>query len=159
LNLPAGQKMVLITTGGVPADYPFIAKLKEQPHISFIIAGSNPQGQTCGNVRLLADHSDFFHPDLVRAADAVVGKAGYSTIAEVYRAGVPFGYVARSDFPESPPLVDFIHREIPGFEIKQADFQEGTWTHRLADLLGLPHRQRPTENGARQIGTFIAELL
>ena len=43
------------------------------------------------NVILLPANTDLYHPDLVHAADAVVAKLGYSTVAETYSAGVPLG--------------------------------------------------------------------
>ena len=68
-----------------------------------VIPGS-PQLARDGRVIRLPAHSDFEHPDLIHAADVVVGKLGYSTLAEVWAAGVPFGCVMRPHFPESAPL-------------------------------------------------------
>ena len=56
----------------------------------FVFAGGVSAYRQEGNLHFLPFESDFFHPDLVHAADLVVGKAGYSMIAEVWAAGVPF---------------------------------------------------------------------
>ena len=67
-----------------------------------------------GHVTCLPHQSDYYHPDLIRAADVVVGKAGYSTLAEVYHAGTPFGCVGRSGFRETDILEAFMAAHMPG---------------------------------------------
>ena len=108
---------------------------------------------------LLPENSEFFHPDLINACDAVIGKVGYSTIAEVYHAGIPFGYCARAHYRESAPLVNFIENKMHGFVIGQSEFNNGDWIDRIEELLALPRVQRNTSNGADQIAGFISGLL
>ena len=108
---------------------------------------------------ILPSHSDFYHPDLVNASDAVIGKVGYSTLAEVYHAGVPFGYVVRSNFRESAPMAAFIEKEMQGIFLEESDFSSGRWLTRLQDLLNLNRVQRRVTNGAKQIGSFIRDRI
>jgi UDP-N-acetylglucosamine:LPS N-acetylglucosamine transferase len=110
-------------------------------------------------VILLPHRSDFFHPDLVNAADVVIGKAGYSTIAEVYQAGVPFGYVPRPNFREMPPLIAFIEKEMSGMCIDADDFLAGKWLRKARQLLDFPRTQRPDGDGSRQAASMITQLL
>ena len=79
----------------------------------------------------------------MNASDAVVGKVGYSTLAEVYQAGVPFGYVVRSNFRESAPMGAFIEKEMPGTLLDESEFSSGGWTDKLQDLLTLNRVSRP----------------
>ncbi|MBN1220197.1 MAG: hypothetical protein JXM69_14815 [Anaerolineae bacterium] len=88
-----------------------------------------------------------------------MGKLGYSTVAEVYHAGVPYGYVARPRFRESPVLADFIQRQMKGLQITKSQFQSGHWLSRLPDLLALPRLTRDGPNGADQVAGFISQLL
>jgi predicted glycosyltransferase len=111
------------------------------------------------NLRLLPNRSDFFHPDLINASDAVIGKAGYSTIAEVYHAGVPFGYVTRSQFRESEALADYIKGNLNGIALGEDGFQDGDWIRYLPDLVSLPRIQRSGLNGAVHVARFIGALL
>jgi hypothetical protein len=111
------------------------------------------------NLVLLPHHSEFFHPDLVNACDAVVGKAGYSTIAEVYSAGVPFGYVERAGFPESSALTAFVEREMIGLPIDTAGFRNGRWLERLPELLAFPRKPRKGPGGSEQVSAFICGLI
>jgi len=159
LGLTESCKVIMITAGGVPKNYGFIEKLKNQTAAHFIIPGASNSVDIQDNLILLPQNSEFFHPDLINASDAVIGKVGYSTIAEVYQAGIPFGYSARAHYRESGPLVNFIENKMHGFAIGQSEFNNGDWIHRIADLLALPRVQRNTSNGAGQIAGFIANLL
>jgi hypothetical protein len=159
LGLTESCKVIIITAGGVPKNYGFMEKLKNQTATHFIIPGASNCVDIQDNLVLLPENSEFFHPDLVNAADAAIGKAGYSTIAEVYHAGIPFGYSARTQYRESGPLVNFIENKMHGFAIGQSEFNNGDWIHRIEALLALPRVQRKTSNGAGQIAGFIANLL
>jgi UDP:flavonoid glycosyltransferase YjiC (YdhE family) len=159
LGLTESCKVIMITAGGVSKSYGFIEKLKNQTATHFIIPGASNCVDIQDNLILLPENSEFFHPDLINASDAVIGKVGYSTIAEVYQAGIPFGYTARAQYRESEALVNFIENKINGFSIGQSEFNNGDWIHRIADLLALPRVQRDTSNGADQIAGFIANLL
>ena len=159
LGLSNSGKVVLITAGGVPKSYGFIDKLKEQPDTHFIIPGASDTENIQDNLILLPENSGYFLPDLVNASDAVIGKVGYSTIAEIYQVGVPFGYSHRVRYRESKPLVDFVENHMSGFAIEETEFQNGDWVHRLEDLLALPRIEQDTSNGADQIADFISTLL
>ena len=159
LGLPVDGKMVLITTGGIPQSYDFLEKLNELRKITFVMPGAGPVMKMADNLIILPHRSDFYHPDLVNAADAVIGKVGYSTLSEIYHGGVPFGYVARSNFRESESMVEFIQRQMPGIAISESEFNNGNWTAKLADLLDLAPVKRNIANGAEQISRFIEDIL
>jgi hypothetical protein len=110
-------------------------------------------------VVLLSHHSGFFHPDLLNACDAVVGKLGYSTLAEAYQAGIPFGYIQRPRFRESAVLAAYIQAEMRGLEIPAAHFEDGSWLSALPALLALPRIERRGRNGAVEVVEFISQLL
>lgn len=160
LNVSANAQMVLLTMGGIPQSYPFIQQLTERfPEIAFVIPSGGREAKRLGNVQLLPPRSAFFHPDLVHACDAVVGKAGYSTISEVYAAGVPFGYVLRQSFRESEVLAAFIRQRMHGIEVLESAFQNGEWLHLITELLRLPKVQRQASNGADQVARFVCPLV
>jgi hypothetical protein len=157
LGLGQTAAMVLITTGGIKQSYGFLQKLKRLPDIYFVMPGAGPKMQIRDNCIILPHHSDFYHPDLGNASDAVVGKVGYSTLAEVYQAGVPFGYVVRSNFRESAPMAAFIEKEMSGIFLKESDFISGSWVARIQDLLNLNRVKPRGATGAEQIGRFIRD--
>jgi len=159
LGIPDAKKVVLITTGGIPERHGFLDQLKKFADTTFILPGSSRSPELYDNLVLLPHRSVFFHPDLVNASDAVVGKIGYSTIAEVYAAGVPFGHAARCPFPETPGLVDFISRKMKGIALSEADFGSGRWLAILPKLLELPRQPRKASNGSEQIAAYICKVL
>ena len=88
-----------------------------------------------------------------------MGKVGYSTIAEIYQTGVPFGYIARPENREMQPLVDFIENQMSGMAIAESEFHSGTFIEHLEKLLKIPCTPGHRSNGADQIAGFIAALL
>jgi hypothetical protein len=159
LGLPEDARLVLITMGGIAAGFPFLERLRTEEDIRFLIPGGAKTVKHKDNLVLLPHHSQYFHPDLLAASDAVVGKVGYSTLAETYRAGIPFGYIARQGFRESGKLVSFIREHMEGLPIREAEFQNGAWLSCLPELLGLPRIRRRDPNGADQVARFLLELL
>ena len=158
LRLPGGKKVVLITTGGIPDQYGFLSQLADRSDISFVLPGASRSVEFSDNLILLPHRSGFFHPVLVNACDAVVGKVGYSTLAEVYAAGVPFGHVSRPDFREARKLAVFIHQEMNGLAIGEVQFYDGSWLSQLPQLLKLSRQQRRAPNGSDQIADFICQV-
>jgi len=158
LDISAGHPSVLITMGGIPEAFRFEERLKRKKDFLFIITGGAASLQRDQNVVRLP-HRSVFHPDLVHAVDAVVGKVGYSTLAEIYWAGVPFGFIERSDFRESPVLADYIRKNMPGLAIAEAQFQNGNWISELDQLLALRRIERRKPNGAEQIADYLWSIL
>ena len=159
LGIPGRAKAVLITMGGIPGKYEFLHRLQAQCGVYFVIPGSFSSVERRANLVLLPHRSEFFHPDLVAACDAVIGKLGYSTVAEAYHAGLPFGYVARPRFRESARVARFVQARMEGLEIREAEFQNGGWLSRLPELLARPLIRRREANGALRVAEFIKSLL
>lgn len=155
LRLPVDAPIVIITMGGVAWQYTFCDRLQTATDYFFIVPNGGEKPERRGNLILLPTHSSFFHPDLMNAADAVITKVGYSSLAEVYRSGAPLGYIPRPQFPESPVLVDYIRQNMPGLPITEAEFVSGDWLTHLPDLLAQPRIQQNTVNGAEQAAEFI----
>jgi hypothetical protein len=161
LGLSPGTKMVFISMGGTPHSLPDLEMLaKHYGDITFVIACHGPTRVTPSNIRLLPINAPLFHPDLVRAANAVIGKVGYSTIAEVYHAGVPFGYFSRLENPEMGPLLSFLTEHIQGIHFTDSEYQTSAWLDHLELLLSMPRIDRSGEpNGADQCADAIAQLV
>ncbi len=159
LGIPASAKAVLITMGGIEEKYNFLEQLATQRDVHFVIPGASREVAIRDNLVRLPHHSDYFHPDLVNASDAVIGKVGYSTVAEVYYAGVPFGYVPRKSFRESQKLVSFIQDRMTGLPISGDQFYSGSWLSSLHELLALRRIYRTDPQGAEQIARFIHDLI
>ena len=159
LGIPQEKKIVLLTTGGVQDNYLFLKNLTAEKEVCFVVPGGSERPEQQGSLYLLPYRSGFNHADLVNAADAVIGKAGYSTIAEVYHAGVPFGYVPRSNFRETAKLVEFIEKEMEGLCINDEDFYAGKWLSKASRLLNSPRIQRHECNGSHQVADMVRDIL
>lgn len=159
LGIPEGAKMVLITMGGVPENYRSLKGLKLPEDLYLVVPGGSNAFRIYDHLITLPHHSKFFHPDLINAADAVVGKVGYSTLAEVYHGGVPFGYIKRAHFRESEILAAYIERHMNGFAIEEENFRTGDWISGVSRLLEMPRIRRKEPNGATQVAEFVYSVL
>ena len=164
LGVPEDAPLVLVTMGGFSWEYSWLELLATRPDVYFVVPGGKRDGTPMSdprppNVISLPHHSSFFHPDLVNASNFVIGKAGYSTVAEAYWSGCAFGYVPRPRFRESEVLVAFIQREMAGLAIAAEEFDSGSWLNHLPTLVALPRLARQGPNGAEQVAEFVSDLL
>jgi uncharacterized protein (TIGR00661 family) len=159
LGIDNSEKVILVSMGGIQQKYTFLSKIQSASNYRFVIPGGSETPINHGNLILLPFHSNFYHPDLLHASDAVVGKAGYSTIAEAYHAGIPFGFVSRSQFRESSYLVDFIKSEMYSIQITEETFHLGNWTDIIPNLMQFPKINRNGINGAEQTADYISGLI
>jgi UDP:flavonoid glycosyltransferase YjiC (YdhE family) len=160
LGVPLKARLVLITMGGIPAALPFVSQLEQSSHIHFLIPGASAEPTVRNNLVLIPHASEFYHPDLLNAADAVVAKIGYSTVAEAFHADVPLLYVTRSVFRESYVLAGFVDREMRGSRLSEEDLAGAAWLPRLDELLSeAPRAKRKRPNGAPAIADFLVSLI
>ncbi len=146
LGLPPGDALVLVSFGGVEHRLANLAPLSRTPGATFVLPGARSAEQCEGNLRLLPHRSPVHHPDLVAAADLVVGKLGYSTVAEAVAAGSRMLFVERAGFRESTVLQAFVEERLPAWPITGRELESGSWVERLPDVLA--HRRPPVRPGA-----------
>ncbi len=159
LGIGEDQSMVLFSRGGDPDALPFLSALKQFSGVCFVFAGGVPAQRREDNLQFLPFESEFFHPDLVHAADLVVGKGGYSMLAEVWAAGVPFAYVLRDGFRESSALDAFLQAKIPSRRYTDAELVSGAWVDDLPALLQLPREQARTNGASRAAELLLAHSI
>ncbi len=159
LAVPLDAPMVLVTMGGVRWDYTFVPRLAAYAPVHFVIPGAVDVAERHDNTLLMPANSGWYHPDLVHASDAVIGKLGYSTLAETFHAGTRFGYVPRPRFRESDVFERYVAARMPGLRLSSARFASGDWLSQLPELLALPRRAAPAANGAAQVATYVSDLL
>ncbi|NLG99167.1 MAG: hypothetical protein GX491_17555 [Chloroflexi bacterium] len=155
LGIPQDAPLVMITMGGIVTQYPFLDRLIDSRDALFLIPGGSDQYEKRGSLILIPHHSRFFHPDLVEASDAVIGKLGYSTLAEAYNQSVPFAFVPRARFRESGPMGDFAREKMGAVELSESRFFSGAWLDLLPDLLARKQNKPAEINGADQIAASL----
>jgi len=156
LAVPDGGALVLVSLGGVRHRLENFEPLFENNFATFVLLGSSEREEAIRNVRLLPHHSPVFHPDLVAAADLVVGKLGYSTVAESVSAATRILYIPRLTFRESAVLEDYVQRRLPAEAMAMDELESGRWVERVPALLA---RERPAPrpaNGAAEAAAIVA---
>jgi UDP:flavonoid glycosyltransferase YjiC (YdhE family) len=138
LEIPDGRALVLVSLGGVEHRLENLAPLSESDLAVFAIPGSSEREASEGNLRLFPHRSPVYHPDLVAAADLVVGKLGYSTVAEAVSAGTRMLYVPRAGFRESSVLERYVAERLPSLPIAISELESGSWVERLPEILARP---------------------
>jgi hypothetical protein len=159
LGIADNVNMVLVSMGGVPDEFDFLKHLPDALDACLLIPGDHPYQGRHERIIYLDTRSDFYHPDLIAAADALVGKLGYSTLVEAYFAGIPFGYISRPAFPESTVLEQFLRRYMSCRRISSRDYTSGRWIATLPELLTMPRSRPELANGAVAVARAISDLL
>ena len=157
LGVSDGDPLVLLTMGGVRWNYRALATLENHPRAHFVVPGGADRADRRGRLTVLPFRSGFHHPDLVAASDVVVGKLGYSTVAEAHQSGAAMAYIARPRFPESGVLAEFVQRTMFSMEITEEGFNDGSWVEPLDELLRRPRRRPPATDGAGQAARLILD--
>ncbi len=157
LGAPDDAPLAVVSMGGVDWSYDSLATEPDRHGLWVVVFGSQTPVRH-GRVIRLPNHSEFFHPDLVHAADVVVGKLGYSTLAEVWSAGVRLGYLRRPHFRESPTLEAWAQRELTCRHLEASALKTGEWLETIAELLQEPRGRSDQTGGADEVARFLFEV-
>jgi hypothetical protein len=116
LGLDPGRPLVVVSFGGIAAQLEKLgsslrSSSRDAPQV-VLLGSDEEQLARRDNLCFLPRHAPVFHPDLVAAADVLVGKLGYSTVAEAWHQGTRLLYSRRSGFPEAAVLERFVAREL-----------------------------------------------
>jgi len=157
LGLAPGQRVVPLTMGGIGWDWSGLQP-RLPPDVVLVVPGAAEETRRLDWAVLLPFHTPLYHPDLVAAADAVVGKLGYSTFAETWGSGVPFGFVPRAGFAESPVLEGAVLAANAGCAVAAERLREGDWRW-LEEVLTVPRAEGGRPRGDDDAAAAIAALL
>ncbi len=98
--------------------------------------------------------------DLVRGADGVITKPGYSILAECIANETPMLYTDRGEFAEYPRLVEGIERYLKQAHIPSEELYLGNWGPYLNALLEAPEPPETTStDGSEVAARRIVELI
>ncbi len=156
LGIEGDGPVVVVTMGGYGEELPFLDRLRALADTTFVITGVARSG-TDGNLRLFDNNTPLFMPNVLAAADGIVAKLGYGTVAEVWREGLPFAHVTRPDSREMASLEAFASEELSGFLITRDQFANGDWIDRLPELVAMTRRPH-VGGGAARVAEVLLEL-
>lgn len=158
LGLRPGIPAILVSggvlTGNRTEAWPLLARATD---LDFVLVGGREPPTQHAHVRFLPQQSEFYHPDLVRACDAVVAKLGYSTVAECYQAGTRLAYLTRPRFRESAVLAQFARAHMPSVPLAPETWGDEAWIDRLPALLAQATPPARPVNGADTLAELILE--
>lgn len=99
------------------------------------------------------------YQDLIKAADVVVTKPGYSVISEAIANGAALLYTSRGHFVEYDVLVREMPRYVRARFIEPNDLLSGNWSGAIERLLAQPAApDKPSLNGAQLAAEEILRL-
>lgn len=120
LGIPAEAKCILVSLSEFLTADELERNSSANKEIHWLVPQMSLRGappkRIPANVHVLS--MDEYHPDLVATSDLMLGKLGYSSIAEAACAGTPFAYLQRHWFPESRVLEDFVTQKELGQSIE-----------------------------------------
>ncbi len=154
LDLPAGCRLVLVGMGGIAYRLPGTHWSRGRDLVWLVPDDWARDGR---RVHGLSETGMPFG-DLLASCDALITKPGYGSFVEAAAAGVPVLYLPRPDWPETPYLVDWLHRHVHALEIDEAAWAEGGVADALARLWARPPRPRLRPTGAQVVAGRLREL-
>jgi UDP:flavonoid glycosyltransferase YjiC (YdhE family) len=159
LSIGAYSKIVLVSLGGFPCLIPdFEAASAKYPDSIFVVPSDKKRAVRRGNLMFLPQWSELPHADIVHQANALVCKAGYSTLAEGYCAGVPTVAILRDHYPETSTLASFVERILGGTCLMPGSLKDGSWIALIPKLLE-QDRQPGRPSAAGEVARFLLALV
>lgn len=156
LGLPADELMVLLSFGGFGLADLCLDHVADEPGMRCVW----DRGPARPPVLLSARDSDLRYPDLIRAADVVLTKPGYSIIAEAVAQRTPVAYVPRRGFRESTLLEPFLREQWASLELPAAALADGSWAGPVARWARGPHElPEHDRSGAAQAARAIRAMV
>ncbi|HEY9198098.1 MAG TPA: hypothetical protein VIR60_01950 [Gammaproteobacteria bacterium] len=155
LNLSDAQRVVLIAPGGIELRLP-LENWPEHPDIVWIVpAAWNIQRRNTHSFESLG----LGFTDVLAAADALIGKLGYGTVAECACNGTPMLYMPRPDWPEERSLADWLRAHGRCAPIAREAVMRGAVREALASLWAQPAPEPPRPTGAEQAAAWLVGRL
>lgn len=155
LGLPAHQRLVLVTLGGIHGRLP-MERWPRTPGITWLV----PTSWRTNHPDALAWESlGLGFLDGLSSCDALLTKPGYGSFVEAACAGVPVAYVARPRWPEAPALVQWLQAVAAAREVRAELLNSGNLLPTL-DMLWSSTKHPPVDPcGVEQAVDHLAARL
>lgn len=152
LNIPSASKILLVMFGGEGAMELDYEKLSENfPGIVI----STRQGVKASNHRCVAVDADF--TALIKLADIILCKPGYSTFAEATQASKLIIYCKRRDYPEEIALVEGLKHYPHACELPSLKLPARAWKKLFATLKPVTGHSTRFSNKNTEIAALLVK--
>lgn len=153
LKLSREEKLVLVSLGGIAGRLP----IERWPHINGVrwLVQQSWQVEHPDAVELESIPMGF--GDLLASCDALICKPGYGSFAEAACSGTPVLYVSRTDWPESPALIEWLQRRSLCREVSRNALEQGNFAGVLEEICDAPRPRPVIPEGAGQVADWITE--
>lgn len=153
------RRLVLVSFGGFGSGPLGAAAHEDLSGYVFAGFGPRPTG-FAGEWIAVPQPSPIRHEDLIRACDAILGKPGYGTVAEVIAHRTRFLYLPRRDFREIPLLERGLDRHACARSMPRESFARGPWRPHLDALFAMPAaREAMPAHGAEVVADALLDRL
>jgi L-arabinokinase len=119
------DKLLLLGFGGHQAEWRLDDSFLPEGWRCVVLGASEEDMPAGGRFKSISFHC--FVPDLVHAADCVLGKLGYGFVSECLSNGTPLLFVPRSCWPEEAYLQTFMQSHGACAMMTVDDFSSGQW--------------------------------
>jgi hypothetical protein len=155
LKLPAGEKLVLVSLGGIASRLP----IEHWPRIDGVRWLVQQSWQVGHPDAIILESLPMSFGDLLASSDALICKPGYGSFVEAASCAVPVLYVSRADWPESPALIAWLQQYGLCREVAREVLEQGMIAEVLEEIWSAPRPKPVIPQGAKQVAEWLSEKL
>src|SRR5512135_1758541 len=153
LRLSKDEKLVLVSMGGIASRLP----MERWPRIDGVRWLVQDSWQVNRDDAITLETLPMSFGDLLASCDVLLCKPGYGSFVEAVCSGTPVLFVDRPDWPETPALVEWLHRHGAGVEVSRQKLESGDIAAELANIWRMPQPERVVPSGAAQAAEWLMQ--
>ncbi len=155
LGLSADEKLVLVSMGGIASRLP----IERWPRIAGVHWMIQRDWQVKHPDAIILETLQMNFSDLLASSDALICKPGYGSFVEAACSGVPVLYVSRADWPEAPPLNEWLRQHCRSREVSRQTLEQGNIAGELEAIWSVPQPDPVKPEGTQQAAEWLAAKL
>ncbi|WP_142846925.1 hypothetical protein [Telmatospirillum sp. J64-1] len=155
LGLGQGERAALVIFGGLNIALP-LECWPRLPGWRWIMAPPPPPGR---DDMVPLEALEMPTTDVLASCDALITKTGYGTFAEAAVNGVPTLFLKRPDWPEGPPLEDWLIRHARALPLDVEQMLAKELGDHLQSVLALPPKPPVKATGISEAADIMESLL
>lgn len=133
LGISSEKKILLLGFGGHSADWNLQDSFLPDGWVCLVLR-ADPKAMPSERFQVMP--YDAYVPDLIHAADAVLGKIGYGFVSECLGGGTALIYIPRVYWPEEAYLENVLTNVYhAGVRLPLSEYNNGNWTPYIQDAL------------------------